>query len=153
MVFTVYIYATLKKSLKNFMQIKGVTQREIIKNVAAAPLEYEERFYYPQKKDKEKMSLVCDENDLTKLRSLWVNNRFESKYINGEKCRVEINFSTYISNLMYNYMMSHKDDTPRVKKAKGRGLTIYLTTDQWELLNEMSGDMKPAEYIKEVVFK
>lgn len=64
---------------------------------------------------------------------------------------LECNFSEVFGQMLFNYMYKHKDDEPRTGNGNGKVLSVYLSPEEWTMLQDKKGNKTVSEYIKEVL--
>lgn len=143
MVFTVYYYDSFRKKFRNFLRLKGKTQREVIFEISQGVAGFEEKGFIPVVDDeKVKMSIECNENDLNKIKAVWIKDRY----------KLEMNLSQYVAWHIYNYMQVHREDEIPEKKD-GKNLSIYLSAEDWDKLNRICLEQceRPSSLVKKLI--
>lgn len=138
MVITIYMNKNVKASFKNFLRIKRVKYKDVIKDMYENETKYDTEKHIPNYAEKEKLSFLCEAEDIAKLKTYWKKDK-ES-------------FGAFLSRLIYNYMWEHKDDEVPEEKAGGKIVSLYFPAEKWEKFKSMKGDKKTSEYIMEILF-
>lgn len=136
MIKSIYFYETLKQSYANFRRIKKIPTKEIIHEMAQNPDEFIKMEYV--KRDNLKKTVLTLNGD-------------SSDWAVIEDFLLECNFSEVFGQMLFNYMYKHKDDEPRTGNGNGKVLSVYLSPEEWAMLQDKKGNKTVSEYIKEVL--